>query len=348
MPLVPIKVIEEWYFKDSWVFKNFEYIYQNQLWHKQVPKGRSVCVYFWSSIIVGTFIRFLVGLCLFVGWLVKLARLGRAVSWADTKVVNLLRRLLRNANAYGETPHGFSILVFIATVVVVVGVAGLGWQLWSIAVFAWHACLKVGALAGDPLPRLGVLPQVAGSVILAAVFVPSLIYTMVPSAVMRDHRCPVEWYVRAMLVLTLTTGLVLRHAEAASLCHSLQATGPDIWRGIASVGKFLWWIVVGAGHYLAVSFTWTGAEIKALFLGVVKAVLWVGVGIVAALAVAGQLINRTPTVPTTPPPLSEEELLKEQMRIIIDRSPSYSDAWHISPTKSSTSQRNTWPRLTPT
>lgn len=48
--LVKKSIVEKWYQTDSWVYKNFAYLFQNPLWSKNIPRGFSVCPYFWLSL----------------------------------------------------------------------------------------------------------------------------------------------------------------------------------------------------------------------------------------------------------------------------------------------------------
>lgn len=47
--LVDEKIVKEWYRKDSWMFRQFSFLFQNPLWTKKIPNGFSVCPYFWFS-----------------------------------------------------------------------------------------------------------------------------------------------------------------------------------------------------------------------------------------------------------------------------------------------------------
>jgi len=53
MALVSDKLIDRWLEEDSFVYKNFAYIYENPIWGKNIPSGYSLCPYFWMSIIIG-------------------------------------------------------------------------------------------------------------------------------------------------------------------------------------------------------------------------------------------------------------------------------------------------------
>lgn len=48
--LVSENIVRQWYRKDSWVYRNFEYLFKNPLWSKEPPTGFSVCPYFWLSL----------------------------------------------------------------------------------------------------------------------------------------------------------------------------------------------------------------------------------------------------------------------------------------------------------
>lgn len=48
--LIKRSIVENWYQRDSWVYKNFAYLFQNSIWNKDIPRGFSVCPYFWLSL----------------------------------------------------------------------------------------------------------------------------------------------------------------------------------------------------------------------------------------------------------------------------------------------------------
>lgn len=48
--LIKQSIVEKWYQRDSWVYKNFAYLFQNPLWDKDIPNGFSVCPYFWLNL----------------------------------------------------------------------------------------------------------------------------------------------------------------------------------------------------------------------------------------------------------------------------------------------------------
>jgi hypothetical protein len=48
--LVKRSIVEKWFQTDSFVYKNFAYLFQNPLWKKNIPQGFTVCPYFWMSV----------------------------------------------------------------------------------------------------------------------------------------------------------------------------------------------------------------------------------------------------------------------------------------------------------
>jgi len=48
--LVSEEIVKRWYRTESPVYQNFAYLFDNPLWKKPVPKGFTVCPYFWLSL----------------------------------------------------------------------------------------------------------------------------------------------------------------------------------------------------------------------------------------------------------------------------------------------------------
>ena len=64
--LVKQSIVEKWYQRDSWVYKNFAYLFQNPLWNKAIPGGFSVCPYFWLNLF--SFFIFAPPMAKLAGW----------------------------------------------------------------------------------------------------------------------------------------------------------------------------------------------------------------------------------------------------------------------------------------
>ena len=82
MALVKEEVYTKWLKKDHWIYRQFSYIFNNQIWQKDVPKGYPLCVYFWTSILLGfcTLKLFVVPSLLVLGAIVKYT-MGRPEAW---------------------------------------------------------------------------------------------------------------------------------------------------------------------------------------------------------------------------------------------------------------------------
>lgn len=91
--LVKKSIVEKWYQRDSWVYKNFSYLFENPLWDKRVPNGFSVCPYFWLSIF-SLFIFRPLFVCPIRYLLLPIIHLiGKPAHALDTMLANLLNRI---------------------------------------------------------------------------------------------------------------------------------------------------------------------------------------------------------------------------------------------------------------
>src|SRR5262245_39921449 len=91
--LVSENVVRQWYLKDSWVYKNFSYLFQNPLWTKDIPKGFSVCPYFWLSLLSFFILRPLVLMLTCVIGPLFLTLFGRPFMGFDRWVQRWMRRI---------------------------------------------------------------------------------------------------------------------------------------------------------------------------------------------------------------------------------------------------------------
>jgi len=48
--LVSSNIVNRWYQKDHWIYKQFSFLFNNPLYQKKIPGGFSVCPYFWLSL----------------------------------------------------------------------------------------------------------------------------------------------------------------------------------------------------------------------------------------------------------------------------------------------------------
>lgn len=118
--LVPEHLVKQWFKPSSRVYQNFSYLFQNPLWNKPLPKGFTVCPYFWLSMFSMFIFRpIIVPFCLFIGWLLKLG--GKPFAALDRGV----RKFLPEPFA-SKSGSGLGALVLtplaILVVLVVIGV----------------------------------------------------------------------------------------------------------------------------------------------------------------------------------------------------------------------------------
>lgn len=80
--LVPKTWIDEWYKTEHPIKKSFTYLFKNPLWDKDVPRGFSVCPYFWMSVILSPLFRvFMVWPFLVVLGFLHVTRLSKLDKW---------------------------------------------------------------------------------------------------------------------------------------------------------------------------------------------------------------------------------------------------------------------------
>ena len=123
--LVKKSIVEKWYQTDSWVYKNFAYLFQNPLWQKKIPSGFSVCPYFWLSAIASPLLR--IFLVFPIQYLIRpiLKKLGAPATALDTWLFNTLHRFGIGPDTYSNgTGFGLGILVT-ATIAGIVCLSGI-------------------------------------------------------------------------------------------------------------------------------------------------------------------------------------------------------------------------------
>ena len=133
--LVKKSIVEKWYQTDSWVYKNFAYLFQNPLWAKRIPNGFSVCPYFWlnifSLLIFRPFIVFPIQY-----FILPIMRLiGKPARIADEAIFKFVKRILKGSADYAPGMGLLAGLVFgfLATMVVGIVIIGVvrGYQFYN-------------------------------------------------------------------------------------------------------------------------------------------------------------------------------------------------------------------------
>jgi len=150
--LVKRSIVEKWYQTDSWVYKNFSYLFQNPLWCKKVPQGFSVCPYFWMSMFSMLIFRplFVFPIRNLIVPTMKL--IGKPAKGID----NLCKKLLGKLKLFSEdhlegmTLGGgifFTLLLSIVVVCTVALIALVGWKLYALYAYLKLAESLLGLFA---------------------------------------------------------------------------------------------------------------------------------------------------------------------------------------------------------
>lgn len=236
MPLVPMNIVSEWYSRDSLVYRNFAFLFQNPLWNRNVPKGFSLCPYFWLAVFSFLIFRPFAYAVYGFGRAVMALRLGRVVKWTDS----LVNRL---AGSDCDTPLiptflGVSLVGLIVTV-------GFG---LTQAIIAYLAAGVIFAL---------ILPA-----ILLAVLLTCGIYTSNRGS---SQRCPVEVYSRITTVLCVIAAFALYPSYAwqsfvgypiliiTGTCGVIAFCAVGIWGGIVWLGHWIVAATIGIVPFLPVA-----------------------------------------------------------------------------------------------
>jgi len=117
MALVSKKLYESWYKEDTFIRRNFFYIFQNPLWDKGLPKGFSLCPMFWMSILIG----FLLLKCFFVPLMLTIMLITKlTIMRADARFSKWTKEHLRDSKYdVSDMPDsGWLILIGVAGTIV--------------------------------------------------------------------------------------------------------------------------------------------------------------------------------------------------------------------------------------
>ncbi len=134
--LVKQSIVEKWYLTDSWVYKNFAYLFQNPLWMRRIPTGFSICPYFWMSMFSILAFRPFIVFPIQYFILPVMRMIGKPARVVDEFVYKFLQHIFgNNSNTYapGLGFLGGLAFGFLATIVVgfllVTGVKG--WEFYN-------------------------------------------------------------------------------------------------------------------------------------------------------------------------------------------------------------------------
>lgn len=131
--LVPEQIVERWYHRDHFIYKNFAFLFQNKLWDSNVPNGFSVCPYFWMSMFSFCFFRPFIYPALRIANFFSVGPLKKYDNWFGSKL--------------GAKPGAGIILLFLGSILLFLIGSGLHAFLTSAYAFVpefWYAVAASG------------------------------------------------------------------------------------------------------------------------------------------------------------------------------------------------------------
>lgn len=228
--LIKKSIVEKWYQTDSWVYKNFAYLFQNPLWTKRVPNGFSVCPYFWmnmfSLLVFRPFIVFPIQY-----FLLPIMRfIGKPARVVDEGIFKLLTRLLNGNGTYVPAMGllgGIVFLFLIALALAVILVTGIKTYDFYNYLTLTHAGTFVFWSMASFASLFGVIAIHKG---------------------ITKTSCKTMYYLFVWLVLFIPAAGLIVPAEsgglitdvAGSVGHILAQVGLAIWYGLVVAATWAW------------------------------------------------------------------------------------------------------------
>lgn len=247
--LVKEDIVKQWYCRDHWIYKNFRYIFQNELWKKSVPNGFSVCPYFWMAVLLSPAIRVL------LVWPIKylITPVPRLIG-LDRLDAYLIKKLYDNPGE-AQPWSGIGVATMIGLVVSL-----LSTLLFLVGTATWHfpmmwreQCLAMEDMDGAMASLLTMIAIWTGIPILVGV-------NWYRSRQRDDSKCKPEVYVYAWGTIMAAVMLFTMPHALGELTMSILG---GIWSVISSSAVWVWGIVVMAFSWL---FGITGAGLGWLFV----------------------------------------------------------------------------------
>jgi hypothetical protein len=232
MPLVSLNTVNRWYRKDSWVYKNFTYLFQNPLWNTDVPRGFSLCPYFWLAIFSMTLFR------VFVGSVLLLRLLFKPFGGLLNRTDGFFRKVFNIRTSVPAVPTFFVALVT-SVIVSLLGLLGYG------GLETYQAYAEASALPALFLP-----------IATLGVAIPCWVYYS--NNKYNSDRCRVENYVRLATLVFAGLGAYLMPNE---LWITVSSIFGALWEVITTILGFLFvtiWVYLWQGICFLAGFLWSG------------------------------------------------------------------------------------------
>lgn len=281
MPLVSSSIIAQWYRTDSWVYRHFTYLWRNQLWQRPVPKGFSLCPYFWSALFSIFIFRPFVVTLLIARMCVRVLCLNRLIRWTDRQVLKVMK-------SDGSIPFGMPTASAIALTILLSMLLSCLFKGGAIFYEASH--LVYLEYAG-----VGALPFLGLPLALTAILIACGIY----STNVRHSECQPEVYVRVAAVAAVLVALFI---DAPAMLWVVKGVSLAVWDGpITFFGVYIWEVVSSIGMHVWSVVKWTGLWMAGA--AVASLAVWpVALAVLAVLGFAAKIALRfdTPVEPKEP------------------------------------------------
>lgn len=205
MSLVSQNKLDEWFQTDSWVYKNFAYLFQNPWWTIRVPKGFSACPYFHFAMFGLCVVRpFIYCMTPFLHLMKGLVRIG------GTPFAKFDSFMRKRVFPKLELPVGIGLLLTLLLALATGVCACALWVLFDLYMIAIYGSLTANLILGASAISLGVLTACE-------------IYIQKNMHVSKKDRCKVEYYLFAWFFIMLGGMLLFNYKETtASLAVSGQ------------------------------------------------------------------------------------------------------------------------------
>ncbi len=237
MPLVPQSTVSAWYRNDSFVYKNFRFLFKNPLWSKDMPRGFSLCPYFWLSMFSLCIFRPFVYMFLAAQFVSKKTGLSIVLS----KCKKMLFKGCRFANEEDLSP------IYVLGIVLIIALCILS----SISHSIYVSYAEVHAIPAFILPLS-----------LGLITIGCFIYTVVKGDIGGcTNRCEVEWYSRVSAIICVGLAYWLMPSEFVAVIKDsvdmMKSIVAFFWNCIESIGWGIGWIftsIYGGIKFLCTKF----------------------------------------------------------------------------------------------
>lgn len=309
MPLVSSSIIDKWYHTDSWVFKNFKFLFSNPLWDKNIPRGFSLCPYFWLSLLSLFVVQPFVYSVMFFSWCVKKMRIGKILTSIDSFLEEKIWGGLIDNNLRGA-PGFFTFFVGIFSLAFI-----------ALATTAVAAFYEVHTLYSEA----GILMAMYFPLILSITLFVCGIYSSNRTHSWSKSRCKVEYYVFLMATVFSIVAVILHPTELLSLVSAI-ATNVYLalsWLVLGSID-----IIVFTAGYVWAGIVFSGGVLASFF----KTFVYYILGVVTFLSVVSFIGYKVavvePTKKVEPKTDFDEYVLDIRCDHLSHYGKAYGSDWH--------------------